>query len=83
MPAVPGYFRAMKEVCEKHGALLIADEVMCGMGRTGTLHAWQSVGGGVAPDLQIIGKGLGGGFDAVAAVLISRQIADAFKKGSG
>ncbi|EGY18890.1 2,2-dialkylglycine decarboxylase [Verticillium dahliae VdLs.17] len=60
VPAVPGYFKAMKAVCEKYGALLILVEVMCGMGRTGTLHAWQDEG--VVPDLQTIGKGLGGGY---------------------
>ncbi|KAI1846771.1 hypothetical protein JX265_014022 [Neoarthrinium moseri] len=54
VPSVPGYFKAMKQVCEKHGALLILDEVMCGMGRTGSLHAWQQED--VVPDIQTIGK---------------------------
>lgn len=49
----------MKAICDKHGALLIMDEIMSGMGRTGTLHAWQQEG--VVPDIQTIGKGLGGG----------------------
>jgi adenosylmethionine-8-amino-7-oxononanoate aminotransferase len=49
----------MKDVCDRHGALLIFDEVMCGMGRTGTLHAWEQEG--VVPDIQAVGKGLGAG----------------------
>lgn len=48
----------MKEVCDKYGVLLILDEVMCGMGRMGTTHAWQQEG--IVPDIQTIGKGLGG-----------------------
>src|SRR5262249_38397150 len=56
---LPGYFRAMREVCDRHGVLLILDEVMCGMGRTGTLHACEQEG--VVPDLLAIAKGLGGG----------------------
>lgn len=55
VPAVPGYFRAMKDVCEKYGALFILDEIMCGMGRCGTLHAWEQED--VVPDIQTIGKG--------------------------
>ncbi|RFU24292.1 hypothetical protein B7463_g12043, partial [Scytalidium lignicola] len=56
VPPAEGYFAAVKEVCEKHGALLILDEVMCGMGRTGTMHAWQQEN--VVPNIQVIGKGL-------------------------
>lgn len=57
VPSVKGYFKAMKAVCDKHGALLILDEVMSGMGRTGTLHAWEQEE--IVPDIQTIGKGLG------------------------
>ena len=53
--ALPGYFRRVREICDRHGALLILDEVMCGMGRTGTMHAWEQEG--VTPDIQIIAKG--------------------------
>ncbi|KAG9312850.1 hypothetical protein JVU11DRAFT_6281 [Chiua virens] len=60
--APKGYFAAMKSVCEKYGALFILDEAMSGMGRMGSLHAWQSVGDGAAPDLQAVAKGLGGGY---------------------
>jgi adenosylmethionine-8-amino-7-oxononanoate aminotransferase len=81
VPPVRGYFQRVREVCDRHGILLIADEVMCGMGRTGTLHALEQ--DGVAPDLQAIAKGLGGGFQPVGAVLVSTKIVDALRKGSG
>jgi adenosylmethionine-8-amino-7-oxononanoate aminotransferase len=81
VPSVPGYMKAMKEVCHKHGALFILDEVMSGMGRCGTLHAWQ--GEDVAPDLQTIGKGLGGGYQPIAAVLISEKVVTALMDGTG
>ena len=81
VPAVPGYFPAMKAVCDKYGALLILDEVMSGMGRTGTLHAWEQEG--VVPDIQAIAKGLGGGYAPVSGVLISEKIVDTLDKGSG
>jgi adenosylmethionine-8-amino-7-oxononanoate aminotransferase len=71
--APEGYFRAVREICNKHGALLILDEVMCGMGRTGTTHAWQQEG--VAPDIQAIAKGLGGGYQPIGAMLTTNQIA--------
>jgi len=81
VPYVPGYLRAMRNVCHKYGALFILDEVMCGMGRSGTLHAWQAEG--VAPDLQTVGKGLGGGYQPIAAVLISEKVVKALSDGSG
>jgi len=52
---VPGYLKAMKAVCDRHGALFILDEVFAGMGRTGTLHAWEQEG--VVPHLQTVAKG--------------------------
>lgn len=81
MPAVVGYFKAVRAVCDKFGALLILDEVMCGMGRTGTLHAWEQEG--VVPDIQTIGKALGGGYQPIAGILINRRIIDALATGSG
>jgi adenosylmethionine-8-amino-7-oxononanoate aminotransferase len=81
VPAVPGYFRRVREVCDRHGILLILDEVMCGMGRTGTLHACEQEG--IAPDLMAIAKGLGGGYQPVGAVLSATKIVDAIRAGSG
>ena len=77
----PGYFRRVRELCDRHGCLLILDEVMCGMGRTGTLHACEQEG--VAPDLMAIAKGLGGGFQPVGAVLTGGRVIDAIAQGSG
>ena len=78
---VPGYFKAVREVCDKHGVLLILDEVMCGMGRTGTLHACEQEG--VVPDLMTIAKGLGGGYQPIGAVLAQGQLVEAMSAGSG
>lgn len=77
--APPGYFRAMKDVCQRHGALLVMDEVMCGLGRCGTCHAWQHPDTNTVPDLQTVGKTLGGGYVPVAALLIGRQVAEAME----
>jgi len=78
---VPGYFRGVRELCDRHGILLILDEVMCGMGRTGTLHACEQEG--VSPDLMTIAKGLGGGYQPIGAVLVQQRVVDAFARGSG
>jgi len=71
----------MKAVCDKYGALLILDEIMCGMGRSGTTHAWEQEG--VVPDMQTIGKGLGGGYAPVAALLIHPRVTKVLAEGSG
>jgi adenosylmethionine-8-amino-7-oxononanoate aminotransferase len=81
VPPVADYFKRIRAICDRYGVLLILDEVMCGMGRTGTLHACEQ--DGIAPDLMAIAKGLGGGYQPVGAVLLSRQIFEAFSKGSG
>ena len=78
---VPGYLQAVREVCDRHGVLLILDEVMCGMGRTGTLHACEQ--DGVVPDLMAIAKGLGGGYQPIGAVLAQQHVVQAFSRGSG
>ena len=78
---VPGYFRAVREVCDRHGVLLVLDEVMCGMGRTGSLHACQQ--DGVSPDLLVIAKGLGGGYQPIGAVLAQHRLVSAMSAGSG
>ncbi|PPQ16090.1 aspartate aminotransferase family protein [Bradyrhizobium sp. AC87j1] len=79
--APDGYFRAVRDICDRHGALLILDEVMCGMGRTGTTHAWEQEG--IAPDIQAIAKGLGGGYQPIGAMLASGKIIDTIRAGSG
>ncbi|HVL75470.1 MAG TPA: aspartate aminotransferase family protein [Noviherbaspirillum sp.] len=79
--AAPGYFQRIREICDRHDVLLILDEVMCGMGRTGTLHACEQEG--VRPDLQTIAKGLGAGYQPIGAVLVNQRIVDAIREGSG
>lgn len=71
----------MREVCDRHGALLILDEVMCGMGRCGTMHAWEQEG--VAPDIQVVAKGLGGGYQPIGGILVSGRVVEGLRQGSG
>ena len=78
---VPGYFKRIREICDRHGVLLILDEVMCGMGRTGTLHASEQEG--IAPDIKMVAKGLGGGYQPIGAMLASAKIIAAIEAGSG
>jgi adenosylmethionine-8-amino-7-oxononanoate aminotransferase len=80
---VPGYFKAIRNVCDRHGALFVLDEIMCGIGRTGKMHAWQWEDLSSPPDIQILGKGLGGGYAPLAAVLISAKVVNVFIAGSG
>lgn len=79
--AVPGYFKRIREVCDRYGVLLILDEVMCGMGRTGSLFAAEQEG--VSADLITIAKGLGAGYQPIGATLVSKRIRDAIANGSG
>ena len=81
IPPVPGYFRRIRDLCDRHGILLIADEVMCGMGRTGTLHAVEQEG--IVPDLMTVAKGLGGGYQPIGAVFVHERLIDALRAGSG
>ena len=81
VPPVGDYFRRIRDICTRHGVLLILDEVMCGMGRCGALHACEAEG--VSPDLMTIAKGLGGGYQPIGAVLISGNIAAAIRENSG
>lgn len=76
-----GYFKRIREICDRHGILLILDEVMCGIGRTGTLHACEQEG--ISPDLMAIAKGLGAGYQPIGAVLLSGKIFETFQAGSG
>lgn len=79
--AIPGYFKRVREICDRHGALLILDEVMCGLGRTGTMHCWEH--DGVPPDIQVVAKGLGGGYQPIGGILIGGKIVEALAQGSG
>jgi len=81
LTAPPGYYKDVRALCDRHGILLILDEVMCGMGRTGTLHACEQEG--VVPDLLAVAKGLGGGYQPIGAVLVGGHIVDALAQGSG
>lgn len=81
VPAVPGYLKRIREICDRHGVLLILDEVMCGMGRTGYLFACQE--DGVSPDMITIAKGLGAGYQPIGALLVQGKIYDAIAAGSG
>lgn len=81
VPAAPGYWPRIREICSRHGVLLILDEVMCGMGRTGTLHASEQ--DAVAPDIEVIAKGLGAGYQPIGAVLVHERIVNAMREGCG
>jgi adenosylmethionine-8-amino-7-oxononanoate aminotransferase len=81
VPPPPGYFERVRRICDRHGVLLILDEVMCGMGRTGTLHAFEQEG--VAPDLLVVAKGLGAGYQPIGAVVASARVGEALTSGSG
>ena len=81
VPAVPGYFARVRDICDRYGVLLILDEVMCGMGRTGSLHACEQEG--VSPDLMALAKGLGGGYAPIGALLMQTKIFNAIADGSG
>ncbi|MBF7691591.1 aspartate aminotransferase family protein [Acinetobacter pollinis] len=81
IPPTPGYLRGIYDICRKYGILYIADEVMCGMGRTGTLHAFEQ--DDFIPDIVAVAKGLGGGYQPIGAVFTKDFIIDAIKKGTG
>lgn len=81
VPAAEGYFKRIREICDRYGVLLILDEVMCGMGRTGTLFA--SEHDGISPDICTIAKGLGAGYQPIGATLCTQTIYDAISNGSG
>ncbi len=81
VPSVTGYFKRIREICDNYGVLLILDEVMCGMGRTGSLYACEQ--DGIAPDILTCAKGLGGGYQPIGATLCSGRIYDTIAQGSG
>jgi len=79
--AVDGYFAQVRDICDRYGVLLILDEVMCGMGRTGHLFACEA--DGINPDIVCIAKGLGAGYQPIGAMLCTSSIYDAVASGSG
>lgn len=81
VPAVDGYFKRIREICDQYGVLLILDEVMCGMGRTGTLFACEQ--DNISPDIITIAKGLGAGYQPIGAMLCQDKIYQAIAAGSG
>ena len=81
VPPVEGYFARVRAVCEKYGVLLILDEIMCGMGRTGNLHACEAEG--ISADMIVVGKGLAAGFQPAGAVLVSARVLGGIGQGSG
>lgn len=81
VPPVAGYFKRVRQICDRYGVLLILDEVMCGMGRTGTLFACER--DGISPDICTIAKGLGGGYQPIGATLCSKEIYEAIEAGTG
>ncbi len=81
VPPVNGYFKRIREICDNHGVLLILDEVMCGMGRTGTLFACEQ--DGISPDICAVAKGLGAGYQPIGAMMCSAPIYEAIRTGSG
>jgi adenosylmethionine-8-amino-7-oxononanoate aminotransferase len=89
--ATRGYIPQVREVCDRYGILMVCDEVMCGMGRCSdgqSLHAWRSTNPDllerqIAPDIQTVGKGLGGGYIPIAAVMVSKKVADVLASGTG
>lgn len=80
--APKGYFRGVRSLCDKYGILLHLDEILCGMGRTGSYFAFEQEDGGVLPDIVTIGKGLGGGYVPLAAMLVNKRIVDTLRQGT-
>lgn len=81
VPPVADYFRRIREICDRHGVLLILDEVMCGSGRTGTFLSCEQ--DGVVPDIATLGKGLAAGYQPIGAVVCTSAVYDAIANGSG
>jgi adenosylmethionine-8-amino-7-oxononanoate aminotransferase len=81
VPPVPGYFKRVREICDEYGVLLILDEVMCGIGRTGTFFAFEQ--DDITPDIVTVAKGLAGGYQPIGALLCTDNIYDTICQGSG
>jgi len=81
IPPPPGYLARVAEICRRHGVLFIADEIMCGSGRTGRFLACSHFD--AMPDILVLGKGITAGYSPLAAVLVSNAVYDVFEKGTG
>jgi len=81
VPPVPGYFKQIRRICDEHGAFMILDEVMCGMGRCGSLFACEQ--DGVVPDMISLAKGLGAGYQPIGALMVREELAEVIEQGSG
>ncbi len=79
--ALPGYFRRIREICDRYGIHLILDEVMCGTGRTGSMMAYQQEH--IVPDLVTMAKGLAAGYQPIGALLCRAEITDTIRNNSG
>ena len=78
-PATPEFLQGLRALCDEHGALLVLDEIQCGMGRTGHLFAWHGMD--VVPDVVTLAKALGGGFP-IGAMLVGEQAAEIMQFGA-
>ena len=74
----PGYLQGVRDICDRHGIVMILDEVMSGMGRTGTLHAGEQEG--ISPDIEVIAKGLGGGYQPIGGILVHGRVIEALRR---
>lgn len=81
VPAVPGYFTQIRRICDDHGLIMIVDEVMCGMGRCGTLYACEAEG--VVPDIITLAKGIAAGYQPLGAMLVREELVEVIERGSG
>ena len=81
VPAVAGYFKRIREICDQYDVMLILDEVMCGIGRTGSIFAYEFES--IEPDMVTSAKGLGAGYQPIGALLCQDYITDAIRDGSG
>lgn len=76
--ATPGYLARVREICDRHDILLIADEIMCGCGRSGTFFAFEH--DGMKPDIVTLAKGIGGGYQPLAATIVTAEIASTLNR---
>lgn len=81
VPALPIYFKSLRDLCDRYGILLILDEVMCGMGRCGTMFAYKREK--IHPDIVAVAKGLGAGYQPIGAMLCSAKVYNVIANGSG